>query len=67
MAGSELPVVVIDAPSNLGLGPPDEGREPGVRGLASALRGRGLVSRLGAEDGGGLKWSRLRARGTARP
>ncbi|MDP9411645.1 MAG: arginase family protein, partial [Actinomycetota bacterium] len=27
---------------------------PGVRGLASALRGRGLVSRLGAEDGGRL-------------
>ncbi len=54
MVGSGLPVVVVDAPSNLGLRPPEEGREPGVRGLASALRGRGLVSRLGAEDGGGL-------------
>lgn len=54
MVGSGLPVVVVDAPSNLGLRPPAEGREPGVRGLASALRGRGLVSRLGAEDGGGL-------------
>ncbi len=54
MAGSGLPVVVIDAPSNLGLRPPQEGREPGVRGLASALRGRGLVTRLGAEDEGAL-------------
>lgn len=54
MVGSGLPVVVVDAPSNLGLRPPEEGREPGVRGLASALRGRGLVSRLGAEDGGRL-------------
>ena len=54
MAGPELPVVVVDAPSNLGLRPPEEGREPGVRGLASNLRGRALVSRLGAEDGGGL-------------
>ena len=54
MAGSGLSVVVVDAPSNLGLSPPEEGREPGVRGLASALRERGLVYRLGAEDGGGL-------------
>ena len=54
MAGTELPIVVVDAPSNLGLRPPEEGREPGVRGLASALRSRGLVSRLGAENGGGL-------------
>jgi arginase len=49
-----LTVVVVDAPSNLGLSPPEEGREPGVRGLASALRGRGIVPRLGAEDGGGV-------------
>ncbi len=54
MAGPGHPVVVVDAPSNLGLRPPEEGREPGVRRLASALRGRGLVVRLGAEDGGGL-------------
>ena len=47
-------VVVVDAPSNLGLRPPQEGREPGVRRLASALRERDLVLRLGAEDGGGL-------------
>ena len=54
MAGSGLSVVVIDAPSNLGLSPPEADREPGVRGLASALRERGLVYRLGAEHGGGL-------------
>ena len=54
MAGDGLSVVVVDAPSNLGLSPPGEGREPGVRGLASALRERGIVSRLGAEDGGGI-------------
>ncbi len=54
MAGSGLSVVVVDAPSNLGLSPPEAGREPGVRGLASALRARAIVARLGAEDGGGL-------------
>ena len=54
MAGSGLSVVVVDAPSNLGLSPPEGGREPGVRGLASALREQALVYRLGAEDGGGL-------------
>ena len=53
MAGSGLSVVVVDAPSNLGLSPPEGGREPGVRGLASALRQQGLLSWLGAEDGGG--------------
>ena len=45
-------VSVLDAPSNLGLRPPQEGREPGVRRMAAALRARGLVSRLGAESAG---------------
>jgi arginase len=53
VTGSELAVVAVDAPSNLGLSPPEEGREPGVRGLARALRERGLLSRLGAEDSSG--------------
>ena len=53
MTGSELAVVAVDAPSNLGLSPPEEGREPGVRGLARAFRERGLLSRLGAEDSSG--------------
>jgi arginase len=52
VAAPGLTVGVVDAPSNLGLSPPEEGREPGVRRLASALRGRGIVTRLGAEDGG---------------
>jgi arginase len=53
VTGSELAVVAVDAPSNLGLSPPEEGREPGVRGLARAFRERGLLSRLGAEDSSG--------------
>ena len=47
-------IAVVDAPSNLGLRPPCAGKEPGVRKLAAALRGCGIVSRLGALDGGRL-------------
>ena len=47
-------IVVVDAPSNLGLAPPRPGAEPGCRGLASALRDQGIVGRIGAEDGGGV-------------
>ena len=36
-------IVVVDAPSNLGLAPPRPGAEPGCQGLASALRDRGIV------------------------
>lgn len=43
---------VLDAPSNLGLRPPRPGVEPGVRRLADALRGCGLVEALGARDAG---------------
>ncbi len=46
------PPVVLDAPSNLGLRPPAPGREPGAAKLADALRKRGLLENLGAEDGG---------------
>ena len=45
-------IVVVDAPTNLGLSPPGPGREPGVRRLASILRANGVVARLGASDGG---------------
>jgi Arginase family len=45
-------ITVIGAPSNLGLRPPAAGRAPGVYRLAQTLRERGLVSRLGATDGG---------------
>jgi arginase len=53
-ATGETPVqiVVIDAPSNLGLRPPAPGVEPGVRYLAATLRKTGLVDRLGARDAG---------------
>jgi arginase len=46
------PITVIDAPSNLGLKPPLPGKEPGVKGLARALRAAGIVAGLNARDGG---------------
>lgn len=45
-------VTVVDAPSNLGLRPPKPGAEPGVRGMAAALRSLGIVERLNASDAG---------------
>lgn len=45
-------IVVIDAPSNLGLRPPAPGVSPGVNKLAGALRDQGLLPRLTAHDGG---------------
>ncbi|MFC0628416.1 arginase family protein [Kribbella deserti] len=45
-------VVVVDAPTNLGLRPPADGVVPGCYKLAGALRDRGLVGRIGATDGG---------------
>ncbi len=47
-----LPIVLLDAPSNLGLRPPAPGRVPGVYKLPEALRGQGLLERLGALEGG---------------
>jgi arginase len=46
------PVVVLDAPSVLGLRPPAPGRVPGARRLPEALRGNRLVERLQATDAG---------------
>lgn len=43
-------IAVLDAPSNLGLRPLYG--EPGVSGLAHALRGCGIVARIGARDAG---------------
>ncbi|GGX66635.1 hypothetical protein GCM10010358_21410 [Streptomyces minutiscleroticus] len=45
-------IVVIDAPSNLGLRPPAPGTVPGCYELAGALRDNGIVRRLGASEGG---------------
>ena len=45
-------LVVLDAPSNLGLRPPEPGTVPGCYKLAGALRDQGIVGRIGARDGG---------------
>ena len=45
-------MIVLDAPTNLGLRPPAPGVEPGVKRLAEVLRGCGIVERLGAGDAG---------------
>ncbi|EFL26538.1 probable ArgI2 arginase [Streptomyces himastatinicus ATCC 53653] len=45
-------IVVIDAPSNLGLRPPRDGTVPGCYKLAGALREQRVVERLGAVEGG---------------
>jgi arginase len=47
-----MSIVVVDAPSNLGLRPPRPGTVPGCYKLAGALRDQGLLARLGADDGG---------------
>ncbi|MFJ8913288.1 arginase family protein [Amycolatopsis sp. NPDC102389] len=44
--------VLLDAPSNLGLRPPAEGVVPGCYKAPGALRDHGLLTRLGARDGG---------------
>ncbi|MEU8795189.1 arginase family protein [Streptomyces sp. NPDC048643] len=45
-------IVVLDAPSNLGLRPPAPGTVPGCHKLAGALREQRIVQRLGALEGG---------------
>ncbi|MFD3521101.1 arginase family protein [Streptomyces sp. NPDC058653] len=45
-------IVVIDAPSNLGLRPPAPGTVPGCYKLAGAMREQRIVQRLGAFEGG---------------
>lgn len=52
MAGMNRSVVLIDAPTNLGLRPPVPGAVPGCAKLAGALRDQGLLARLGAREGG---------------
>lgn len=47
-------IVVLDAPSNLGLRPPAPGKLPGVYRLPEALRRNRIVERLGASDGGSV-------------
>lgn len=45
-------IVVLDAPSNLGLRPPVPGTVPGCYKLAGALREQRIVQRLHALEGG---------------
>jgi len=45
-------IVVLDAPSNLGLRMPAPGVVPGCYKMAGALRDQGLLSRIGARDAG---------------
>ncbi|CAM5523652.1 arginase family protein [Streptomyces griseomycini] len=45
-------IVVVDAPSNLGLRPPAPGTVPGCHKLAGALREQRIVQRLKATEGG---------------
>lgn len=45
-------IVVLDAPTNLGLRMPAPGVVPGCYKLAGALRDQGLLTRVGARDGG---------------
>lgn len=47
-------IALLDAPSNLGLRPPSPGVEPGVKGLADAIRATGLPYRLGVQDMGSV-------------
>tara|TARA_R110002012_G_scaffold7675_25_gene35738 strand:- start:2423 stop:3322 length:900 start_codon:yes stop_codon:yes gene_type:complete len=47
-------VIVLDAPSNLGLSPPEDGVVPGCYKLPWALRDRGLLEAIDADDGGSL-------------
>jgi arginase len=47
-------LVVLDAPSNLGLRPPAPGTVPGCYKAPWALRNAGLVGRLGATDAGAV-------------
>ncbi|MFF8633172.1 arginase family protein [Streptomyces pilosus] len=45
-------IVVVDAPSNLGLRPPAPGTVPGCHKLAGALREQRILQRLNAVEGG---------------
>lgn len=47
-------IIILDAPSNLGLRPPLPGRVPGVYRMPDALRAADLVAKLNALDGGRL-------------
>lgn len=51
-SGTRRGIALLGAPSNLGLRPPAEEMEPGVRGLPEAIRATDLAQRLNAQDFG---------------
>ncbi|MFC4334477.1 arginase family protein [Salininema proteolyticum] len=53
-------IAILDAPSNLGLRPPEEGSVPGCHKAPGVLRDLGIVRRLEAEDAGVLTAPRYR-------
>ncbi|HEX8145239.1 MAG TPA: arginase family protein [Pyrinomonadaceae bacterium] len=57
----ERNIIVLDAPSNLGLRPPEDGAVPGCYKLPWALRDRGLLEAIKADDGGSLVPPRYRS------
>jgi arginase len=58
---AEPNIVVLDAPSNLGLSPPEEGTVPGCYKLPWAVRDRNLLELIDAADAGSLVPPRYRA------
>ena len=58
---NERQLVVLDAPSNLGLRPPETDAAPGCYKAPFALRDRRLLERLQAADGGAVVPPRYRA------
>lgn len=54
-------LITLDAPSNLGLRPPEEGAVPGCYKLPWALRDRRLLQLLGAQDAGSVVPPRYRS------
>ncbi len=54
MIMTEPNVLVLDAPSNLGLNPPEEGSTPGCYKLPWALHDRNLMDLINAGDAGSL-------------
>jgi arginase len=59
---AEPGVIILDAPSNLGLRPPAAGVIPGCYKLPWALRDRGLLEAIRAVDGGSLVPPRYQSR-----
>lgn len=57
--------VVLDAPSNRGLRPPETGSVPGCHKLPWALRDCGLLQALGATDAGVVLPQRYRSQWVA--